>query len=105
MLSAEREGELLRVSYEAWTEGYTSYLIEDGKEIPTEVPGRKVYAAVMTVALSEGGRLPVPVGGGSAGGSGVKFVDGSPKGWTKGSSIEDGQVPFHLGVSDRGTSR
>ena len=52
LLSAEREGDLLRISYEVWTEVYT---VLDGEGNASEISGRKVYSAVMTVELLDGG--------------------------------------------------
>ena len=52
VLSAEREGDLLRISYEVWTEGYA---VRDGEGNASEASGQKVYSAVMTVALLDGG--------------------------------------------------
>ena len=52
VLSAEREGDLLRISYEVWTEVYT---VLDGEGNASEISGRKVYSAVMTVELLDGG--------------------------------------------------
>lgn len=52
VLSAEREGDLLRISYEVWTEGYA---VRDGEGNVSEASGQKVYSAVMTVELLDGG--------------------------------------------------
>lgn len=52
VLSSEREGDLLRISYEVWTEGFTAL---DNEGNASEVPGQKVYSAVMTVELLDGG--------------------------------------------------
>lgn len=52
VLSAEREGDLLRISYEVWTEGYA---VRDSEGNASEASGQKVYSAVMTVELLDGG--------------------------------------------------
>ena len=52
VLSAEREGDLLRISYEVWTEGYA---VRDGEGHASEASGQTVYSAVMTVELLDGG--------------------------------------------------
>ena len=53
--AVEREGDLLRLSYDVWVEGYGAVVFQDGKEVSTEVPARKVHSARMTVKLGEDG--------------------------------------------------